>query len=407
MSGLYLDMISGISGDMTMAALLQIEDKSVELSEIFSNIFGIAVNIGLNKKYVNGIKAYQLKLNFSKERLPRRNFKTIREIIEDYSFDEKVKSDALRIFTLIAEAESKIHGVDIDDIHFHEVGAMDSIIDIVGVAYLINSINPGFIFSSPAKFGCGTIKSAHGMIPVPAPATIEILKDFPFERLNINTELTTPTGAAIIKHYVSEVTYNFSGVVEDIYYSTGTKQLISGSKLTKKANQLTFEEPVVISPTYPNLLRVIKYKDDNSKKKLVMIETNIDDMSSEHLGHTFDILFDKGALDIFFTPIFMKKNRPSYKLSVIAEESHKDLLIQTILRHTTTGGVRFYNIGRYELDKSFTEVEYLGCRFKIKILTGYGVKKYSPEWEDIRRYSEFLKIPTNQLYYEVMKIVDI
>jgi len=407
MSGLYFDMISGISGDMTMAALLQVVDKSVELSEIFSSIFGISVEIGLNEKNVNGIKAYQLKLNVNKERLPNRDFKTIRKILEDSPLDEKVKSDALGIFRLIAEAESKIHGVRVDDIHFHEVGAVDSIIDIVGVAYLINCITPCYIFSSPAKFGYGTVKSAHGIIPVPAPATLEILKDFPFERLNINTELTTPTGAAIIKHYVSEVTYNFSGVVEDIYYSTGTKQLISGGSSTKKADKLTFDEPVVISPIYPNLLRVIKYKDDNSKRKLVMIETNIDDMSSEHLGHTFDILFDKGALDIFFTPIFMKKNRPSYKLSVIAEESHKDILIQTILRHTTTGGVRFYSIGRYELDKSFTEVEYLGCRFRVKILTGDEIKKYSPEWEDIRRHSEFLKIPTNQLYYEVMKLVNI
>ncbi|ADR19742.1 LarC family nickel insertion protein [Calditerrivibrio nitroreducens] len=407
MSGLYFDMISGISGDMTMAALLQVVDKSVELSEIFSSIFGISVEIGLNEKNVNGIKAYQLKLNVNKERLPNRDFKTIRKILEDSPLDEKVKSDALGIFRLIAEAESKIHGVRVDDIHFHEVGAVDSIIDIVGVAYLINCITPCYIFSSPAKFGYGTVKSAHGIIPVPAPATLEILKDFPFERLNINTELTTPTGAAIIKHYVSEVTYNFSGVVEDIYYSTGTKQLISGGSSTKKADKLTFDESMVISPIYPNLLRVIKYKDHNSKMKLVMIETNIDDMSSEHLGHTFDILFDKGALDIFFTPIFMKKNRPSYKLSVIAEESHKDILIQTILRHTTTGGVRFYGIGRYELDKSFTEVEYFGCRFRVKILTGDGIKKYSPEWEDIRRHSEFLKIPTNQLYYEVMKLVNI
>lgn len=388
-------MVSGISGDMTLAALLQIENRAEELSEIFSDIFKISIKIDLKEKSVNGIRAFQLKIDAPKENSIHRNYKTIRECIEKSDLDDKVKKDSLQIFHLIAEVESKIHNVCIDDIHFHEIGALDSIIDIVGVSYLINKINPHSIYSSPAKCGHGVAKTAHGLIPIPVPATMEILKDFPFERLNIESELTTPTGAAIIKHFVKSVNYNFRGVVQDIFYSTGTKLL----KLHQKSTNTN------LNNIYPNLLRVIKFKESPDYETIFMIETNLDDISSEHLGGLFEILFKNGALDVYFTPIYMKKNRPAYKLSVITKKENKDLIIFSILKHTTTGGVRFYPLSRYELDKSFIEVEFKGLPFKIKVLEGGGIKKFAPEWEDIRRNSEKLSLPTHQLYIEVMKTI--
>ncbi len=388
-------MVSGISGDMTLAALLQIENRAEELSELFSEIFKISVKIDLKEKSVNGIRAYQLKIDAPKETSTNHNYKIIRNLIENSDLDYKIKKDSLNIFHLIAEAESKIHNIDIDEIHFHEIGALDSIIDIVGVSYLVNKINPHSIYSSPSKCGYGVAKTAHGLIPIPAPATMEILKDFPFERLNIESELTTPTGAAIIKHFVKSVNYKFRGVVQDIFYSTGTKIL----RLPQKSTNTD------LNHIYPNILRVIKFKESTEHETIFMIETNLDDISSEHLGGIFEILFKNGALDVYFTPIYMKKNRPAYKLSVITKEENKDSIIHYILKHTTTGGVRFYPLGRYELDKNFIEVEYKGSTFKIKVLEGDGIKKFVPEWEDIKRNAEKLCLPTHQLYIDVMKLI--
>jgi uncharacterized protein (DUF111 family) len=399
-------MISGISGDMTLAAILQIKNLSSELSAIFSEIFGFPVNLSLKEKYVNAIKAYQLKIDLPNKIRTDRDFKSIRNLIENSKLDDCVKKDSIGIFSILANAESNIHGINPEEIHFHEVGGEDSIIDIVGVAYLINNLKIKNIYSSPAKFGHGIVKTEHGHIPVPAPATVEILKDFPFERIDLGYELTTPTGAAILKYYVKQATHNFKGIIKDIFYSTGTKVFYNTKPFSKKGDGISFEDPINLSQIYPNLLRIIRFEDPEEKEQLFIAETNLDDITPQHLGYLFDIIFEKGALDIFFTPIYMKKNRPAYKLSVIGEEKDKDIIIHTILKHTTTGGVRFHTIGRYELSKDFIELTYLGCKFRVKILSGQGIKKMAPEWEDIRENSEKLNIPTYNLYHEILKIVE-
>ncbi|MCX8084609.1 MAG: nickel pincer cofactor biosynthesis protein LarC [Calditerrivibrio sp.] len=383
MGNLYFDMVSGISGDMALAALLQKVPCFEELSSVVSSLFSVDIKISLSFDHVHGIKAAVLNLDIQKEPHIHRDFRYIRRKIENSSLDECVKEDAISIFKIIAEAEAKIHGSNIDEVHFHEVGGVDSIVDVVGCAYLINKIKPEKIYSSPARCGFGTVSTAHGFIPVPAPATLEILRGFPFERLDIKSELTTPTGAAIIRYYAKETTYSFRGEIRDIFYSAGSKRFVN----------------------HPNILRLIGFDVGISADNLYMFETNLDDISSEFLGGLFDTLFEKGALDVFYTPIFMKKNRPAYKLSILLDESRKDEIVHIVFRHTTTGGIRFYPLGRYELKKESFKIDYKGHEFRVKRITGGGVDRCLPEWEDIKLNAEKLQMPPLMLYLEILKLV--
>ncbi|MEF3255650.1 MAG: nickel pincer cofactor biosynthesis protein LarC [Deferribacterales bacterium] len=384
MKKLYFDMNSGISGDMTLAVLLQLSDQCHQLSELISSIFKTSIKLNLKDKFVNGILCKQLDISITNEPHIHRDFKSIKSIIESAPLDEKVKNDAIAIFHLIAESEAKIHGSSIDYIHFHEVGALDSIIDILGTAYVMNKIGQVEIYSSPAKLGHGLIKSAHGLIPIPAPATADILSNFPIERIDIPEELTTPTGAAILKHYVKKVTYTFRGVIKNCYYSTGTKEF-------KKI---------------PNILRLFEIEDNASIEQLVLLETNIDDMSGEPLGDIMELLFSNGALDTFFTPIFMKKNRPAIKLSVLCNESQKENLINIILKYTTSAGIRYININRIEMDRTFHNLKFQGEEFRVKRFKHGDIVKYSIEWEDIKKISKKFGISSHQLYHKLMKMVE-
>lgn len=380
MGRLYFDISSGIAGDMTLSVLLQVSQKEEELSAILSDIFKVDIGIKLVDKFVNGILCKRLHLNIPHEPDIHRNFKYIRGKIEDSDLTDDVKKDAIAIFSIIAEAEGKIHGKTVDDIHFHEVGSIDSIVDIIGVSYLFNIIGRPRIESSPAKLGYGIVNTAHGVIPVPAPATVEILKDFPVERLNVPSELTTPTGAAILKYYVNKVDYTFRGIIKNCYYSTGTKEF----------------------KNIPNILRLLEIDDGVFIDHLFIIDTNLDDMTGEELGDTLNLLLSAGALDAFFTPIYMKKNRPAYKLSVICKEENRDNMAELILRYTTSAGVRFSKISRYEMDREFLYTEFKGFRFKVKKLIWKDIIKFSPEWDDLKKIATELNIPPYQLYCEII-----
>ncbi|MCA1933769.1 MAG: nickel pincer cofactor biosynthesis protein LarC [Calditerrivibrio sp.] len=380
MEKLYFDINSGISGDMTLAVLLQASPRGDELSSILSNIFKVDIGIKLVDKFINGILCKRVQLNIPHEPHIHRDFKYIKKKIEDSDLKDNVKKDSIAIFSIIAESEAKIHGKTVDDIHFHEVGSIDSIIDIIGASYLLNAIGRPKVESSPTKLGYGIVNTAHGLIPVPAPATVDILKDFPVERVNIPSELTTPTGAAILKYYVERVDYTFRGVIKNCYYSTGTKE---------------FEN-------LPNILRLLEIDEGEFVENLLLIETNLDDMTGEQLGDILNLALSMGALDAFFTPIYMKKNRPSYKLSVICKEENRDKIAELILQYTTSAGIRFSRISRYEMDREFVYTELKGFRFKVKKLRWKGIVKFSPEWENLKELSTKLNIPPYQLYCEVI-----
>ncbi len=376
-------MISGLAGDMTVAALLQISETShEELSELFSEFFHDNVTLSVEETFVNGIKANRLLIDFSDNIKIHRDFATISDMItSSSSLPARVKNDAVEIFRIIAEAEGKIHGKDIKTVHFHEVGAVDSIIDIISTCYLINKINADSIEFSTPLLGSGTTHSAHGTIPIPSPATLEILKGLPCKRTNLPYELTTPTGAAILRYYQQHIENAFAGTIEKTAYSTGTQ----------------------VFKDFPNLLRIILLSNEDLQTHNVdEIQTNIDDMPGEQMAYVMEELFAKGCLDAFFEPVFGKKSRPSYKLTVICkpEDTHK--LSELILKETTTGGVRYSHHKRRVLNRSFEKRVYKGYPVNIKKFSGNGIFKIYPEYNDVAEVSRKTGDPFDHVYRAII-----
>lgn len=377
---LYLDMISGIAGDIFLSLMGQLYGDFEEISAELSKFLDTEITLSLEEKFVNGIRAYKLNLKISKEPHIHRTFKDIRKMLESSHFDENVKSDAIEIFRIIAETEAKIHGKNIDEVHFHEVGAIDSIIDIVGAAWFYNKLNRPMINSSYFRLGNGFINSHHGVIPVPAPATLEIVRDCNFERLDIDEELTTPTGAAIVKFYSKGFTRKVCGKVKDIFYATGSK---------------TFER-------YPNLISLLKLEDVDDEG-IIEIQTNIDDMDAEKFGFLMEKLFEVGALDVFYTPIYMKKNRPAYKLSVLCKEEPFDSIVNVIFKFSSSSGIRFSKIDRIVMHREIKNFNFKGMDVRLKVYRYNDIEKVKVEWEDLKKLSQILNIPPLELEIDILK----
>jgi uncharacterized protein (TIGR00299 family) protein len=285
--------------------------------------------------------------------------KDIREMLKGSGLPDEVIKDAEGIFSIIAEAEGKIHGMPAEEVHFHEVGALDSIFDIVGFAYGKHLLNIDNITSSQPVLGCGLVKCAHGKVPVPAPATLKILEGCDVRRIEEPNEMTTPTGAAILKYYVNDFSNAFSGKVINSAYSTGTK---------------AFE-------AVPNILRGTLYESAVKTEQISLVETNLDDCSGEIIGSLFDTL-KEDSLDVFTTAITGKKNRPAVVVSVLCSTSKVKDVTETLFSHTTTAGVRYQNMNRIIMEREFIDVDVDGEAVKVKKLS-YGHKvKYSPEWAD-------------------------
>lgn len=300
-----------------------------------------------------------------------RNYYDIKALIDGSEISEGAKELANRIFLTVAEAESKVHGRSLEEVHFHEVGAIDSIIDIVGTAILVDKISPDRVFASVVNEGTGFINCAHGKMSVPVPATTEIFrtKQIKFRQTEVPTELVTPTGAAIVGTLAEE----YGGIPEMTMvtdgYGLGTKDIGYANALKVYLGEAQDEEAVQITP------------DD-----IIVIETNIDDSTGEDMGFALERLMEAGARDAFFTPIFMKKNRPAYMLSVICRESQMAELMEIIFRETTSIGARYYKVERTELKREFVEVETkYGTITGKKVMTPKGCVYVYPEYEDMKK----------------------
>lgn len=410
MKTLYFDCFSGISGDMTVGALLDIGADEKVLLEGLKQLKVDGYRIEIEKKLKNGISGTDFSVilvdhndheehghhdhhdhqhhdnshhheHEHQHEHEHRSMGDIERIINESGLDEKVRKLAIDIFSLVAGAEGKIHGKPAAEVHFHEVGAIDSIVDIIGTAICIENLDVDRIVFSSLPLSRGFVKCQHGMFPLPAPATLEILTGVPVYYTDANIELVTPTGAAIAKGLADEFGMPGELEVEKIGYGLGKK---------------TYE--------VPNVLRVMLF---NTKKKIsdrvIAIETNIDDMTAEQLGSAMDRLFDRGALDVFFTPVLMKKNRPGTKLTVLCRQDKKDDIIEVLLRHTSTFGVRMSYMERRVLDREMVTVEtgFGSIRCKIGRLSGE-LLKYSPEYEDCKAASEQSGRPIAEVYDEAM-----
>jgi len=311
---LYIDCPMGISGDMFLGALV---DLGVDLKFILRELKKLPVdrgeiNVRTAKESRHSITATSFRVRL-KETHSHRAFREIKRLIKGSKLSAGVKNLSLAIFKTIAEAEGRIHGIKPDRVHFHEIGAMDSIIDIVGSAAAVESLGADTVLSSPVPLGTGWAKTMHGTIPVPAPATLEILKDVPVARNDAPFELTTPTGAAIVKTLASAFGPIPEMVIKATGYGAGKKDFAGAA----------------------NILRVITGETEaraHSGERLFVLETNIDDMSPQVAGYLMERIFSEGALEVYFTPVQMKKTRPGVLLTVLAGEEAREKVLETIFK---------------------------------------------------------------------------
>ena len=368
---LYFECNMGAAGDMIAASLLDLfDDKNAIIDELNSLSLPHTQAV-YSEKAQNSISGAHLDIIINgEEETPEstehhhhhhhgRHLADIFAIIDGLSVNDKVKADVKSIYEIVAKAEAEAHGAEAGEIHFHELGMLDAIADITISAYLVDKLSPERIFASPINVGNGSVKCAHGILPVPAPATANILKGVPYYKSGINTELCTPTGAAILKYFADEFTENPSlGKVIKIGIGTGTKELQQA-----------------------NIIRAFMF---DAGESITELSCNIDDITGEEAAFAAEKMLKEGALDCFITPIIMKKGRPAYLFTVLCKNGDEDKFAALIFKHTTTIGIRKYTPARYTLNREFDEKS----GFTIKKSEGFGTAKQKIEFEDIKALAE-------------------
>lgn len=386
MKTLYFDLGMGAAGDMLTAALLELLPESNLFLEKLNaiGIPGIVFEKEVSEKC--GIRGTHITVRVNgqeEESLDHHDHEhshdhdhhdhshshsslhDIEHIVCNHlDLPEKVKADVMTVYGLIAEAESAAHGVPVTEIHFHEVGTMDAIADITAVCMLMNELSPDAVIASPVHVGSGHVHCMHGILPVPAPATAYILKDVPMYSGRIRGELCTPTGAALLKHFVTEFGDMPIMTVHAIGYGMGKKD---------------FE--------MANCVRAMLGETQDSGDEIIELSCNMDDMTGEKTGFAVEKLFEAGALDVYTIPIGMKKNRPGILLRVMCRESDKEIMIRSLFKHTTTIGIREQKMQRYVLQRDIESVDTSLGMIRRKRTHGYGVDRSKWEYEDLRNIS--------------------
>lgn len=370
MKTLYIDCAMGCAGDMLTAALLELHpDRDGFIARMNDALGGKAVLSAKpdRKCGVMGTHVTVL-INGDEEGEPERHHHhhtsvaEITEFIDTVPLADVVKDNAKAVYTHIAEAESRVHGHPIENIHFHEVGSLDALADVLSVCELMHELAPDKVLASPVNVGSGFVKCAHGVLPVPAPATELILRGVPIYSGQIKSELCTPTGAALLKHFADAFVPMPVLRVERAGCGTGKKN---------------FETA--------NVVRVLLGETDEQKERIIELVCNLDDMTPEELGFTMEELFKLGALDVYFTNIGMKKSRPGVMLTCMCRSDKRDEMLRCIFKHTTTLGVREYVCNRYNLTRSIDTVQTEYGAVRIKKAEGYGVKRSKAEYDDLAK----------------------
>ena len=381
----YFDCFSGISGDMTLGALI---DLGVPVKYLENHLYSIPLkdfDITVTPVHRNGIKAMSVSVGIYDDRTAR-HFADIRSLIENSPLSEGIKSTSLQIFERLAASEAHIHNCSIEEVHFHEVGGIDAIVDIVGTVICLDYLGIESIIASHIPLGKGFFTCSHGRLPVPAPATLDILKGVPVYGSDIPHELVTPTGAAIIVTLAE----GFSSMPDMTMANTGYG-----------AGQRELEEK-------PNVLRIVTgtqseanacSPDEVSEDQIYILETCIDDMNPELFGYLMDRLFEDGALDVYWIPVYMKKNRPGTMLEVLCHPAEKDNLIRWILSETTTLGVRYYESRRRLLWRDRFEIKTIYGDIPVKRIKDLqGNIRIVPEYDVCEKIALEQSIPLRIVY---------
>jgi pyridinium-3,5-bisthiocarboxylic acid mononucleotide nickel chelatase len=363
----YLDAFSGLSGDMMVGALLDAGADAVALDHAMAGLALHGYRISTRRKDASGIAATKFAVEVL-EAQPERHLSEIIAMINRAALTPRASRNAIAIFEALADAEAKVHRTTREHVHFHEVGAVDSIIDIVGTAWALDQLDIDSLLVSALPMGAGFARSRHGIIPVPAPATAELLAGFPLRLGDGPAEMVTPTGAAILKALARPAAAITNFEIERIGYGAGTKDFADR----------------------PNLLRLMigRERANFATDDLVEISANIDDLNPQIYGHLSDRLFAAGARDVTLTPTIMKKGRPAVTLTVLAEAAARDHLAQLIFTETSTIGLRFHAVSRLKLERESIEVETRFGRIHVKVsgaIDGASPITVAPEYDDCQR----------------------
>lgn len=382
MRTLYIDCAMGAAGDMLTAALLELLDDADGFLRELNHIGLHGISVTREPSVKCGITGTHIRVNIGgmeeDEHLhdhhahdhdhhhhhhhEHSGMHEIEHRVSHLTVPEKVKQDILAVYNLIAEAESHAHGVPVSDIHFHEVGTMDALADITAVCLLMHKLDPDRVAVSPVHVGSGQVKCAHGILPVPAPATAYILKDVPIYGGEIRGELCTPTGAALLKHF----SHTFGAMpvmsVQKIGYGMGKKDFPAA-----------------------NCVRCLLGESGDDSDSVLELQCNLDDMTGEAVGFAMDILFENGALDVFTTAVGTKKNRPAVLLTVLCKPSDREKMTALLFQHTSTLGIRETEKRRTVLRRSFEAVQTPFGTVRRKISTGCGVRREKYEFDDLAR----------------------
>lgn len=381
----YADCFSGISGDMFLASLI---DAGLPLETLQDNIEKLnlpeKVELRLTETHKGALRAADVEVIVPHSH-HHRHLSDILDILSSSTLSDRVKQAASQVFTLLAEAEARVHGEPIEQIHFHEVGALDSIVDVTGAVIGLDALGIERLYASSLPYGSGTIESAHGQLPLPAPATLEVLRlaRAPLSPSTANVELVTPTGAAILG---ALATFERPDIlVASVGVGAGKRDM-----------------------PWPNVMRLmIGETPEREPFEMVQLETNIDDMNPQFYGHIMEKLFAAGARDVYLTPIQMKKNRPATLLGVIAYRRDEAALAEIILRETTTLGLRVFPIRRYEAQREFRQVQtaYGSLTVKQKILDGKVIQTV-PEYDECARLANEHGVSLAEIYQSAHQVLE-
>jgi uncharacterized protein (TIGR00299 family) protein len=379
----YGDLIGGVSGDMFVATLLDLGLSLNKLRSELKKIPTLQFKLEASKKTVHGIRAARFHV-IGREKESERSWKEIRALIDRSGLHPDVKGTGIAIFGRLAEAEGKVHGVAPDQVHFHEIGATDSIVDIIAAAIGARELGINAFHFSRIPLGRGLIRARHGPLPIPGPATLELLKGLPVQGIDLEGETITPTGAAIIRTLGRTFGHQPNMTIEKIGYGAGNKDFVNR----------------------PNLFRLVLGAGGApwTNEEMLVIETNIDDMNPEFYDYVLDRLFAVGARDVFMSPVQMKKNRPGTLIRVIAEPKDREVLAEVLLSETSTIGVRYYTVGRMILKRAPANVRTRFGTVRVKVIEAPdGTQRATPEYEDLKRIAAAKKISLKALHDEVIR----
>jgi pyridinium-3,5-bisthiocarboxylic acid mononucleotide nickel chelatase len=379
---LHFDCFSGAAGDMLLAALLDAGVPEAAVRESLDALHLDGWTLTICEVRRAGLRAARVEVAITEEQVARR-LDDVLEVLDRAPLADGVRDRAAAAFRVLAEAEARVHGAPVEEVHFHETGALDALIDVVGVAAAVEHLNPARITASAIATGSGTIETAHGRLPVPAPAVVEVLREIPLVGRGEH-ELVTPTGAALLRTVCDDFGTFPDMVVERAGYGAGSYD----------------------DPGAPNVVRAVVGRSvTESAQSVVLLETNLDDLSPEITPYVLDLLLHAGAIDAWVTPALMKKGRPGHVLSVMVDHSHRAHLTEIIFRETSTLGVRERTVARTTLARELLEVEVEGVCVRVKIgRMGDEVVNIAPEHDDARAAAVRLGMPLKEVYERALTV---